>query len=408
MSRAGGGLALHGRGRPRAWRARSPWPRGRVIGGSSSINAMASLRGLTRDFDDWAQAGATGWHWETVRETFQAMETRLPPGGGALAPVRGNGPVLVSDLTDRMHPLPAISSPPPGRWAGPCRVASIPVTARVSRPARRRAGWPALVFGGCAPGPGAQAAQPAVVLECPRAEDRDGPAARDRCALRNRGPVLRCPCARRGGAVCRRREVAAAPAAVGDRSRRFAHSPRVQPAPCAGRGRPGGAGSPWGLAYVAGDGTDPEQSSGAQAGTARGWSAPPVVAKRPAQRAGQPARRLRPVQCRGGPSRSVDLLQPDVLSRPVLSRPRVRGHARGRAGGVPALRPVLPSDQSGRGPPRLGRSRQSADDPTQFVLHGSRPRHGGPGGAGSARAGANPGARGGDRGPARARSGGLE
>ena len=81
------------------------WPRGRVIGGSSSINAMAYLRGLPQDFDDWAAAGATGWDWATVRATFEAMETRVPPGGGTKSPVRGGGPVVVSDLTDRMHPF---------------------------------------------------------------------------------------------------------------------------------------------------------------------------------------------------------------------------------------------------------------------------------------------------------------
>lgn len=80
------------------------WPRGRGIGGSSSINAMAYLRGLPRDFDDWAEAGATGWGWETVRATFEVMETRLPPERSA-TPVRGDGPVVVSDLTPRMHPF---------------------------------------------------------------------------------------------------------------------------------------------------------------------------------------------------------------------------------------------------------------------------------------------------------------
>ena len=46
------------------------WPRGRVVGGSSSINAMAYVRGLAHDFDDWEAAGATGWNWDSVRQTY--------------------------------------------------------------------------------------------------------------------------------------------------------------------------------------------------------------------------------------------------------------------------------------------------------------------------------------------------
>ena len=50
------------------------WPRGKVIGGSSSINAMAYVRGLAKDFDDWADAGAHGWHWDNVRQVFDRLE----------------------------------------------------------------------------------------------------------------------------------------------------------------------------------------------------------------------------------------------------------------------------------------------------------------------------------------------
>ena len=80
------------------------WPRGRVIGGSSSINAMTYIRGLPQDFDDWSQAGATGWHWDNVRAVFDRMETHseLTPTGRS---TRGTGPVWVSDLSDRMMPF---------------------------------------------------------------------------------------------------------------------------------------------------------------------------------------------------------------------------------------------------------------------------------------------------------------
>ena len=74
------------------------WPRGRVIGGSSSLNAMAYMRGQPHDFEDWAAAGAMGWEWDTVRAVYERMETN------SAAPHTG-GPVWVQDLTDQMHPF---------------------------------------------------------------------------------------------------------------------------------------------------------------------------------------------------------------------------------------------------------------------------------------------------------------
>jgi choline dehydrogenase len=50
-------------------------PRGRVIGGSSSINGMVFVRGHARDFDHWADSGATGWAYADVLPYFQRMET---------------------------------------------------------------------------------------------------------------------------------------------------------------------------------------------------------------------------------------------------------------------------------------------------------------------------------------------
>ncbi|WP_281995924.1 GMC family oxidoreductase [Ruegeria faecimaris] len=78
------------------------WPRGRVIGGSSSINAMAYLRGLSHDFDDWAKAGAEGWNWETVRQTYEAIETHVERGQ---TPSSTDGPLVVSDVSEGMHPF---------------------------------------------------------------------------------------------------------------------------------------------------------------------------------------------------------------------------------------------------------------------------------------------------------------
>jgi choline dehydrogenase len=51
------------------------YPRGRVIGGSSSINAMLYLRGQARDYDEWAQlTGDSGWAWQHVLPTFMDVE----------------------------------------------------------------------------------------------------------------------------------------------------------------------------------------------------------------------------------------------------------------------------------------------------------------------------------------------
>lgn len=52
-----------------------PVPRGRVIGGSSSINGMVFVRGHARDFDHWAEQGATGWSFADVAPYFERMET---------------------------------------------------------------------------------------------------------------------------------------------------------------------------------------------------------------------------------------------------------------------------------------------------------------------------------------------
>ena len=45
---------------------RIEWPRGRTLGGSSSINGMLYVRGAAADFDGWAQMGCQGWSWDDV------------------------------------------------------------------------------------------------------------------------------------------------------------------------------------------------------------------------------------------------------------------------------------------------------------------------------------------------------
>ena len=50
------------------------YPRGKVIGGSSAINAMISMRGQAADYDHWRQFGLTGWGWDDVLPVFRSLE----------------------------------------------------------------------------------------------------------------------------------------------------------------------------------------------------------------------------------------------------------------------------------------------------------------------------------------------
>jgi choline dehydrogenase len=77
------------------------WPRGRVIGGSSSINALVYCRGMPEDFDDWRQMGNVGWGWDDVRPYFERSERRVDSSGHA----DGGGPLDVKDVTPFLHPM---------------------------------------------------------------------------------------------------------------------------------------------------------------------------------------------------------------------------------------------------------------------------------------------------------------
>ena len=72
-------------------------PRGKVIGGSSSINGMVYVRGHARDFDHWAASGATGWAYADVLPYFRRMETWHDGGHGGDPHWRGrDGPLHVT------------------------------------------------------------------------------------------------------------------------------------------------------------------------------------------------------------------------------------------------------------------------------------------------------------------------
>ena len=80
----------------------SYWPRGKVIGGSGSINAMVYARGQPGDFDDWADLGNRGWAFDDVLPYFRMSEDY----DGDETPHRARGgPIHVTDITRRAHPL---------------------------------------------------------------------------------------------------------------------------------------------------------------------------------------------------------------------------------------------------------------------------------------------------------------
>ena len=57
------------------------YPRGKVIGGSSAINAMIYMRGQAADYDGWRQMGLSGWGWDDVLPLFMAQEDHIAPPG---------------------------------------------------------------------------------------------------------------------------------------------------------------------------------------------------------------------------------------------------------------------------------------------------------------------------------------
>ena len=76
-------------------------PRGRMLGGSSSMNAMIYIRGNQADYDQWAAAGADGWGWQDVLPYFLRAEDNER---GASDLHAAGGPLTVSDGRSR-HPL---------------------------------------------------------------------------------------------------------------------------------------------------------------------------------------------------------------------------------------------------------------------------------------------------------------
>ncbi len=81
---------------------RSYWPRGKVVGGSSSINALVHIRGQQQDYDDWLELGNSGWGWQDVLPYFRKSETNSDGGNQ----YRGDsGPLYVNNVSSQYHPL---------------------------------------------------------------------------------------------------------------------------------------------------------------------------------------------------------------------------------------------------------------------------------------------------------------
>ncbi len=78
------------------------WPRGKVLGGSSSINGLLYVRGQAADYDNWAQLGCTGWSFSDVLPYFKRAEGNERLKGDPLH--GGDGPLNVSDITEH-HPV---------------------------------------------------------------------------------------------------------------------------------------------------------------------------------------------------------------------------------------------------------------------------------------------------------------
>ncbi len=93
------------------------WPRGRVVGGSSSINALVYCRGMPADFDDWRAMGHVGWGWDDVRPYFERSERRVDSASHATT----SGALDVKDVTPHLHPIRS-------NWLGAAKELNLPVT----------------------------------------------------------------------------------------------------------------------------------------------------------------------------------------------------------------------------------------------------------------------------------------
>ena len=199
-------------------------PRGRMLGGSSSLNAMIYMRGHPSDYDDWAAAGATGWGWRDVLPHFLRAENN--ERGASEFSRRGRAaqrgrPALAESLRAAVR-----RGGQAGGAAGERRLQRRAAGGRGPLPGDAK-GRRALERGARLPAPGHGAAQPGRLHPGARAARAVRGAARDRSGDRARRAQGEARRGARGGA--RRRRVPVAPAAdvLGHRARRAAARARA-------------------------------------------------------------------------------------------------------------------------------------------------------------------------------------
>jgi choline dehydrogenase-like flavoprotein len=111
------------------------YPRGRALGGSSAINAMAHVRGHRSVYDGWAAAGAAGWGFAALLPYFRRSET----AAGRDPDLRGTaGPIRVAPAADR-HPVAQA-------FVAGLLAAGYPGTEDLSGPRQEGVGWPDLAI----------------------------------------------------------------------------------------------------------------------------------------------------------------------------------------------------------------------------------------------------------------------
>ena len=77
------------------------WPRGKILGGSSSINALVYHHGHPADYDDWAAAGNPGWNYDAIKPVYDGFEDIIRADTQPVS----MGKLTISDVADEYHPL---------------------------------------------------------------------------------------------------------------------------------------------------------------------------------------------------------------------------------------------------------------------------------------------------------------
>ncbi len=159
-------------------------PRGRMLGGSSSMNAMVYIRGNRGDYDSWAaDHGATGWGYDEVLPYFIRAEcnSRLQgPLHGVDGPLHVQDPVYVHDLNLRwLDSATAWGLPKNDDFNGFHQIGVGPFQLTQSP-------WPAVVGGRCLPASGVRAYESHPPYSRAGSPDPPRGRARSRCGLRPR------------------------------------------------------------------------------------------------------------------------------------------------------------------------------------------------------------------------------